>query len=564
MVRHEDYARRRARRLRPGRRRARARRPPRRRRPQDGASCAPRSPSCWPPGSRSSRSAWATRRCATSSGIPLAFKDIVFQGTQSPVRARRPHRAGGLLQHLRGPASAPGTALPAGRRASRPTRTPATCTRCAGRTSAGIQFHAESILTEHGYDLLHDARGRAPAPGEPECASPGRARWRLPPAPSGPPMAARARSRTSWWSTTTTPTPGTWCTWSPRSPGAARGSSSTTRSSPTTCCATPTSCSRPARAAPTSPPTSRSGREVLLRRHPAGARRLPGHAGPGHDVRRARSAAGAPAHGQVSLVNHDGLGVFAGLPQHFGAVRYHSLAAARPARVPGSPPRAPGPTEQPWVVMGVRHRELPLEGVQFHPESILSEHGARDGRQLPGGLVTGDRGPGELVAEVAAAHPRCFWLDGGGAREWSGRRSLLGWLEPDDVSLTYDAAAARCTRHATAPATVVGDDVFAVLEAELAAGDRGRPVVRLPRPRRPPRPARPPPAPATCPTRSGCGPRTCGCSTTPRPAATRRRPAAPAGTRRTRPPTRRCRRTTPRRSRGSRSSCTPATPTRST
>ena len=47
---------------------------------------ARRSTSCSPPGSRSWRSAWATRRCATGSGIPLAFKDIVFQGTQSPVR----------------------------------------------------------------------------------------------------------------------------------------------------------------------------------------------------------------------------------------------------------------------------------------------------------------------------------------------------------------------------------------------------------------------------------------------------------------------------------------------
>ena len=44
--------------------------------------------------------------------------------------------------------------------------------------------------------------------------------------------------------------------------------------------------------------------------------------------------------------------------------------------------------------------------------------------------------PAVLFASVAAEQPRCFWLDGGGAREWSGRRSLLGWLEPDDVSLT--------------------------------------------------------------------------------------------------------------------------------
>ena len=85
-----------------------------------------------------------------------------------------------------------------------------------------------------------------------------------------------------------------------------------------------------------------------------------------------------PAHGQVSLVNHDGLGVFRGLPQHFRAVRYHSLGAlALPECLEATAACAGPDDEQPWVVMGVRHRELPLEGVQFHPESILSEHGAQ-------------------------------------------------------------------------------------------------------------------------------------------------------------------------------------------
>ncbi|WP_344734316.1 anthranilate synthase component I family protein [Nocardioides fonticola] len=81
--------------------------------------------------------------------------------------------------------------------------------------------------------------------------------------------------------------------------------------------------------------------------------------------------------------------------------------------------------------------------------------------------------PADLAAtftEVAARHDRCVWLDGGGSREWSGRRSILGWLEPDDVSLTYDAARHQVTRHAGGRSAVVGDDVFAVLEAELADG----------------------------------------------------------------------------------------------
>jgi len=71
---------------------------------------------------------------------------------------------------------------------------------------------------------------------------------------------------------------------------------------------------------------------------------------------------------------------------------------------------------------------------------------------------------------IAAGHPRCFWLDGGGAREWSGRRSMVGWLDDDDVSLTFHADAREVRRHAGGRVEVVGTDVFEVLEAELAAG----------------------------------------------------------------------------------------------
>nr|WP_218843070.1 anthranilate synthase component I family protein [Nocardioides marinus] len=66
--------------------------------------------------------------------------------------------------------------------------------------------------------------------------------------------------------------------------------------------------------------------------------------------------------------------------------------------------------------------------------------------------------------------PRRFWLDGGGAREWSGRRSILGVLEHDDVSLTYSAARREVTRHASGSSEVVGDDVFEVLSRELELG----------------------------------------------------------------------------------------------
>jgi anthranilate synthase component II len=84
-----------------------------------------------------------------------------------------------------------------------------------------------------------------------------------------------------------------------------------------------------------------------------------------------------PAHGEVAHIDHDGRGVFTGLPQDFAAVRYHSLAVLDlPDCLVATAFCAGARVEDPPVLMGVRHASLPLEGVQFHPESILSEHGA--------------------------------------------------------------------------------------------------------------------------------------------------------------------------------------------
>ena len=82
-------------------------------------------------------------------------------------------------------------------------------------------------------------------------------------------------------------------------------------------------------------------------------------------------------HGKASTITTDGAGVYAGLPERFSVIRYHSLAIERdslPAVLEVTS------TSEDGEIMGVRHRELastrtPLEGVQFHPESILSEHG---------------------------------------------------------------------------------------------------------------------------------------------------------------------------------------------
>lgn len=92
-------------------------------------------------------------------------------------------------------------------------------------------------------------------------------------------------------------------------------------------------------------------------------------------------------HGKVSAIHHDGRGVFAGLPQPFEATRYHSLVAD-PATVPDvleitarTGPESPHPD----IIMGLRHRELAVEGVQFHPESILT----RSGMKLLGNFLAG-------------------------------------------------------------------------------------------------------------------------------------------------------------------------------
>ena len=82
-------------------------------------------------------------------------------------------------------------------------------------------------------------------------------------------------------------------------------------------------------------------------------------------------------HGKTSAVHHHGQGVFAGLPNPFTVVRYHSLVIDK-ASVPDCldvTAWTETPNGGPDEIMGVRHKTLPVEGVQFHPESILTEHG---------------------------------------------------------------------------------------------------------------------------------------------------------------------------------------------
>ena len=93
----------------------------------------------------------------------------------------------------------------------------------------------------------------------------------------------------------------------------------------------------------------------------------------GGDVIRAKRV----MHGKISAIHHAGQGVFSGLNNPFNATRYHSLVIAQNTlpdclEVTAWTQNPDGSMEE---IMGVRHRTLPIEGVQFHPESILTEHG---------------------------------------------------------------------------------------------------------------------------------------------------------------------------------------------
>lgn len=87
----------------------------------------------------------------------------------------------------------------------------------------------------------------------------------------------------------------------------------------------------------------------------------------GHVIR-----APEPIHGKLSAIRHASQGVFAGLPSPFSATRYHSLIVERDT-LP-STLEVTAETED-GLIMGLRHRELPIEGIQFHPESYTTEHG---------------------------------------------------------------------------------------------------------------------------------------------------------------------------------------------
>jgi para-aminobenzoate synthetase len=228
-----------------------------------------------------------------------------------------------------------------------------------------------------------------------------------------------------------------------------------------------------------------------------------GHQGLGHMLEGTVTSAPIVMHGRLSEVQHDDTGLFAGIPQDFSVVRYHSLAVGGSLGPEG---RVTAWTRD-GVVMGIEHRRRPIWGVQFHPESVATEHGRKlcenfyelarrhnstrvgsAGRRTPPrpSLHRARRAPsvgrrvcvraieGEAPAELlferlfgAAEH--AFWLDSADAPTELAQRSFLGaTMGAGRCVLEYDISEKAVTFNRGNDATVELGSIFDVLDRELA------------------------------------------------------------------------------------------------
>jgi para-aminobenzoate synthetase len=237
-----------------------------------------------------------------------------------------------------------------------------------------------------------------------------------------------------------------------------------------------------------------------------------GHQGIGNLLHGVVDSAPMAMHGRLSRVRHDGSGLFAGIPQDFSVVRYHSLAVTGALGPEG---RVTAWTED-GVVMGIEHRRRPLCGVQFHPESIATEHGrrivqnfydrlghrgrprsrrmqvaaTRSGRSdvsvKPHGVtsVTRERSglhlhrrslDGEPSLEIVfqslfGACRHAFWLDSADAPTRLAQCSFIGTSAgADRCVLEYDVQQKAVTTHARDTSTVAAGSIFDALDREIAA-----------------------------------------------------------------------------------------------
>jgi para-aminobenzoate synthetase len=230
-----------------------------------------------------------------------------------------------------------------------------------------------------------------------------------------------------------------------------------------------------------------------------------GHQGIGQMLNGHVDSAPVVMHGRLSEVHHDATGLFKEIPQGFKVVRYHSLMVGNQL---GQDGRVTAWTDE-GIVMGVEHRRRPIWGVQFHPESIATQHGrklfenyyelaaahrrqhpeSRDGRLTPpqpkmrqrkavGQVIpvrmtkrtlTGTPSAELLFERLFGDHEHAFWLDSADAPTRLAQRSFLGTSAgPERLLLEYDVEEKIVTRRSAQGTQTESGSIFEALETETA------------------------------------------------------------------------------------------------